>query len=325
MNLSIRHLRAFTVLAAARSFTRAAEQCHLSQPAFSALIQNLEEQAGVRLFNRSTRSVELTTEGALFESVAARLLNDIEHAFDELNDHANRRRGRVTIAALPTVAGGALPPVLKVFRDRYPGIEIVLKDVTADACLELLRTNQADIALSAAISPGRDMVSEPLLSDTFHLVCREDHPLATRKKLLARDVRNLPMIKFAHTSSVRQHLDAAFYPNTPPTELEVYNLVTAAGLIANGIGVTLVPTLALYQFHLPGLVALPIRLPLGDRDICLIRRRNDAGSSAVTAFVALLRESWAHIGTSGARRATRLSAQPVAQAGGRSPSRKAKA
>jgi len=292
MNLSIRHLRAFAALVALRSFTRAAEQCHLSQPAFSALIQNLEEQAGVRLFNRSTRSVELTAEGLLFESVATRLLNDMAHAFDELNDHANRRRGRVTIAALPTVAGGALPPVLALFRERHPGIEVVLKDVTADTCLELVRNNQADLALSAPISPGRDLVSEPLLSDKFHLVCREDHPLATRRELTARDVLELPLIKFARTSSIRQHLDAAFYPSPPPTELEVYNLVTAAGLIASGIGATLVPTLALFQFQVPGLVAVPIRLPIDDRRICLIRRRNDAGSSAVVAFIELLRERW---------------------------------
>ncbi|WP_454825175.1 LysR family transcriptional regulator [Paraburkholderia xenovorans] len=295
MNLSLRHLRAFTTLAAVRSFTRAAEQCHLSQPAFSALIQNLEDHAGVRLFNRSTRNVELTTEGALFEAAAARLLNDMTHAFDELNDHTNRRRGRVTIAALPTVAAGALPPVLTEFRERHPGIEIVLKDVTADTCLEVLRNKQVDLALSAPISPGRDLVSEPLLSDTFHFVCRSDHPLAKHKELVARDVLDQPVIKFARTSSIRQHLDAAFYPSGPPTELEVNQLVTAAGLISSGIGATLVPTLALFQFQMPGLVAVPIRLPISDRQICLIRRRNDAGSTAVTAFVEVLRKRWADL------------------------------
>jgi len=295
MNLSIRHLRAFTTLAAVRSFTRAAEQCHLSQPAFSALIQNIEDHAGVRLFNRSTRNVELTAEGALFETVAVRLLNDMTHAFDELNDHANRRRGRVTIAALPTVAAGALPPVLTDFRARHPGIEIVLKDVTADTCLEILRNNQADLALSAPISPGRDLVSEPLLSDRFYFVCRNDHPLAKRKELVARDVLDQPIIKFARTSSIRQHLDAAFYPSGPPTEFEVNHLVTAAGLIASGIGATLVPTLALFQFQMPGLVAVPIRLPVSDRQMCLIRRRNDAGSAAVTAFVEVLREHWSEL------------------------------
>jgi DNA-binding transcriptional LysR family regulator len=294
MNLSVRHLRAFTALAYARNFTRAAETCHLSQPAFSALIQNLEEQAGVRLFNRNTRNVDLTPEGLLFESSATRLLHEFQHAFDELDDRVQRRKGRVSIAALPSVAGGALPPVLVEFRARYPSIEVELKDVTADVCLELLRAGQVDLALSAAIAPGPDLVSEPLLSDTFHLVCRNDHPLARRKRLAAPDILHLPMIRFARSSSIRQHLDAAFYPKQPPTEMEVFNLVTAAGLISHGIGVTLVPTFALFQFQVPNLVAIPVSLPIADRDICLIRRKHAADSSAATAFIEVLHTQWTH-------------------------------
>jgi len=292
MNLSIRHLRAFSALAHMRNFTRAANACHLSQPAFSSLIQNLEDQAGVRLFNRNTRNVELTPEGLLFESSATRLLHDFQQAFDELDDRVQRRKGRVTIAALPSVAGGALPPVLMAFRIRYPSIEVVLKDVTADVCLELLRSGYVDLALSAAITPGPDLTSEPLLSDSFHLVCRDDHPLAHRKRLSAQDVLHLPMIRFARSSSIRQHLDAAFYPKQPPTEMEVFNLVTAAGLISEGIGVTLVPTLALFQFQVPNLVSIPVSLPITDRNICLIKRKDAADSSATTALIELLRAQW---------------------------------
>jgi LysR family carnitine catabolism transcriptional activator len=292
MNLSIKHLRAFSALALGRSFTRAAAACHLSQPAFSTLIRNLEEQAGARLFNRSTRNVELTTEGRLFEAVVARLLHDFEHAFDELEDHVQRRKGRVMLATLPSVAGGALPPVLAQFRERYPGIEVVLKDVTADLCLDLLRANQVDFALSAAISPGPDLSSEPLISDTFHLVCRDDHRLAGRRHLNAHDILPLPMIKFARSSSIRQHLDAAFYPAQQIEEMEVYNLVTAAGLIASGIGVTVVPTLALFQFQLPTLVAIPVSLPIDDRDICLIRRKDSSDSVAAAALIDLLKTHW---------------------------------
>jgi DNA-binding transcriptional LysR family regulator len=292
MNLSVKQLRAFSELALERNFTRAAQKCHLSQSAFSALVANLEEQAGVRLFHRSTRSVELTPEGRVFESVAARLLHDFESAFSELQDHVQRRKGRLTIAALPSVAGGALPPVIARFRAEHPGIAVILRDVTADSCLELVRNRQADFALTAAISPGPDLRSEPLLSDTFHLVCRDDHPLARRRELALKDIVHLPLIRFDRTSSVRQHLDLAFYPHSPVTEMEVYNLVTAAGLIAAGIGVTLVPTLALFQFRMPTLVAVPVTLPIKDRDVCLIRREDDTDSVAAQAFIALLRSGW---------------------------------
>ncbi|RYF79388.1 MAG: LysR family transcriptional regulator, partial [Comamonadaceae bacterium] len=103
-DLSSRQLRAFLALAELRNFTRAAQACHLSQPAFSALIRTLEASLAVRLFDRSTRSVQLTPEGQRFEASAQRLLHDMQLALGDLADHAQRRRGRVHVAALPSLA-----------------------------------------------------------------------------------------------------------------------------------------------------------------------------------------------------------------------------
>lgn len=292
INLSTRHLRAFVALVHTRNFTRAAAACHLSQPAFSAVIQTLEEQAGVRLFTRTPRSVSLTPEGLLLEAAANRLLLDFDRAFDELEDHVQKRKGRISFATLPSLAGGEFPPVIAEFRERYPGIEIDLKDVTADVCLELLRAEQVEFVVSAAVAPAPDLTSTRLVSDVFHLVCRDDHPLAGRKRLNANEVIRLPMVRFARSSSIRQHLDAAFYPQQLPTEMEVYNLVTAAGLVAQGIGVTLVPTLALFEFQIQGLAAIPVTLPIPDREICIIRRKDAADSVAAAAFVELLEKRW---------------------------------
>ena len=292
MNLSAKHLRCFMALAQERNFTRAAERCHLSQPAFSTLMGNLEQQAGVRLFNRSTRSVEITAEGRTFEATAVRLLLDMDAAFGELQDHVQLRKGRITIAALPSLAGGVLPPVIARFLQKHPGIEVILKDITSDDCLEVVRTRQADFALTAAIKPGVDLSFEPLLTDGFNLVCREDHALASRKKLKLTDVVGLPQISFHRESSIRQFIDKAFYPSQPVSLMEVAHPVTAAGLAAAGIGVVLVPTLALFQFRLPGLVAIPIQLPIDDRAICLIRRKIGGDSVAAATFVDLLKDAW---------------------------------
>ena len=124
MNLSVKHLRAFQALAQQRNFTRAAGDCHLSQPAFSALIQALEEDVGVRLFDRNTRRVELTHEGRLFEQSAARLLADAQAAYAELKEHMALRKGRVAVAALPSLAAGSLPPLLAAFHQQHPGIRL---------------------------------------------------------------------------------------------------------------------------------------------------------------------------------------------------------
>ena len=152
-DLSTRQLRAFLALADRNHFTRAAEACHLSQPAFSALIQALEQAVGTRLFDRSTRSVQLTPEGRLFEPSARRLLAGVAEALQDLGDQVERRRGRVHIAALPSLAAGWLPALFAEFRAAWPGVELALSDQLSDACVDLVRGGQADFALAAGGTP----------------------------------------------------------------------------------------------------------------------------------------------------------------------------
>jgi DNA-binding transcriptional LysR family regulator len=120
MNLSTKQLRAFLALRDVRNFTQAAERCHLSQSAFSALIGNLERDAGVRLFDRSTRRVELTPEGEAFAESAALLIADFDKICEDLRDRVDVRGGRVSIAALPSIAAGLLPELLQGFHERHP-------------------------------------------------------------------------------------------------------------------------------------------------------------------------------------------------------------
>ena len=108
MNISTRQIDAFLALAAQRNFTRAAAQCHLSQPAFSALIKALEDAFIVRLFDRSTRHVELTTEGENFMESARRIRSEVDLALGSMRDAVSLRRGRVAIALLPSLAAGWL-------------------------------------------------------------------------------------------------------------------------------------------------------------------------------------------------------------------------
>ena len=149
MNLSTRELHAFVALAEQRSFTRAAGSCHLSQPAFSALIRALEESLGSRLFDRTTRSIELTAAGLAFIEPARRLLRDAEEAVADVRDHAARKRGRVSVAVLPSLAAGWLPPLLADYHARYPGIELDVADVLSDACIERARSGAANFALAS--------------------------------------------------------------------------------------------------------------------------------------------------------------------------------
>src|SRR5690606_3834700 len=120
MNLSLRQMRAFTALAETRSFTRAAEQCHLTQSAFSSLISNLETGLNLKLFSRNTRNVELTSEGEVFLNLVNTLLPETEHVLDEMRNQAMLRRGKVAVAALPSIYSSILPPLIARFHTEHP-------------------------------------------------------------------------------------------------------------------------------------------------------------------------------------------------------------
>lgn len=284
MNVSTRQLRAFLTLAEQRNFTRAATLSHLSQPAFSALIRQLEESLGVRLFDRSTRSVELTVEGREFELSARRVLDEFDSALAGMQDQAAQRRGRVSIALLPSLAAGWLPQVLAGFREAHPGIELQVADVLSEPCIELVRSSQADFALAATRAETPELRAEAFCSDDFHLVCRDDHPLATQREVRPRDVAAWPFIHLSRTSSVRQYLDAATHPQVMNTLMEVDQLATVTGMVRAGLGISIVPWLTLFHFQQPGLATRRLAWPGLKRQLYLVRRRDRSLSIAAQGF-----------------------------------------
>jgi LysR family carnitine catabolism transcriptional activator len=287
LDLSTRQLRAFLALADLRNFTRAAEACHLSQPAFSTLVRALEESVGTRLFDRNTRSVQLTPEGRLFEPSARRLLADIGRALVDLGDHVERRKGRVHVAALPSLAAGWLPALFAEFRQAWPGIELVLSDQLSDACIDLVRGGQADFALASGgtrVADAAELRMRVLCTDRFHLVCRADHPLASEPRLTLRKLAPWPFIHMTRNSSVRQALEAALHPLAMNTVLEVEQLATVMGMVEAGLGISVVPTLTLYQFRRETIATRPLPMPQLTRRIYLVQRRDGSLSAAARAL-----------------------------------------
>jgi LysR family carnitine catabolism transcriptional activator len=286
-DLSPRQLRAFLALADLRHFTRAAEACHLSQPAFSTLVRALEESVGTRLFDRNTRSVQLTPEGRLFEPSARRLLADMGRALRDLGDHVERRKGRVHVAALPSLAAGWLPALFAEFRQTWPGIELALSDQLSDACIDLVRGGQADFALasgSTRVADAAELRMRVLCTDRFHLVCPADHPLASEPRLTLRKLAPWPFIHMTRNSSVRQALEAALHPLAMNTVLEVEQLATVMGMVEAGLGISVVPTLTLYQFRRETIATRLLPMPQLTRRIYLVQRREGSLSAAARAL-----------------------------------------
>ena len=288
-HLSSRQLDAFLALAEQRSFTRAATLCHLSQPAFSALIRALEDDMGLRLFDRSTRHVDLTPEGKNFLESARRIRAEITSALAAVRSAATLQRGRVAVALLPSLAAGWLPGVLAQYRTAHPGIEIDIADVLSEPCIDRVASGHADFALAAIRADTPALQAEPFCSDDFYLVCPADHPLARRRKaIIAQDLAAWPFIHLARTSSVRQYLEAALHPQAMHTLMEVEQLATVMGMVRAGLGISVVPALTLFHFEQPGLVTRPLSLPGLTRQIYLVRRRDESLSVAAQALYALV-------------------------------------
>src|SRR4051812_23779186 len=147
MNVTFRQLQAFAAVAAAGSFTRAAERLHVTQSAVSVLIRELEADLGIRLFDRTTRRVEITEAGIDFRAGAEKLIADMEHAVRHTHDLVERKRGRITVAAPPLLAAAFLPRTIQAFQRAYPGIRVALIDVPTDQIVSRVKSGEADLGV----------------------------------------------------------------------------------------------------------------------------------------------------------------------------------
>ena len=283
MKLSSEDLRTFLALAEEKSFTRAAARCNKSQSAFSSRIRVLEEMLGARLFDRTTRSVELTVEGKIFAESARQLFSEFTDMVDNFRDYAARRKGRVSIAALPSVSSAWLPMIFRRFRQANPGIELALTDTISERCLDLVRSGGVDIAITSATLGEDDLDSVMLAREGFFLVHPRDHPLAVLDKVDIGDLVDHDFVHLITNSSVRAQVDAALHPRTVRTTLELRYLETVATMVAAGMGITLVPGLTLHHFRDRDLVIRPIATDFV-RPIHLVRRRGRQFSVAAEAM-----------------------------------------
>jgi len=291
MNTSIRHLRALVTLAELQNFTRAAAASHLSQPAFSALISGLEASIGLRLFDRSTRSVALTAEGRDLLASARRVVEDFDLALAGARDRAALRTGKVSLAVLPSLAARWLPPLMATFRQRYPGVDIAVADVLSDTCNAMVLGGQADFALATTSLNVSSLQFTEFCKDDFFLVCQPAHPIAKLSRIRPSDLVKWPFIHLVRSSSVRQYVDAVVHPLQLQMVMEVGQLTTVIGMVSAGLGISVVPGLALFQFDHPGVITRRLSLTGMQRTIYLVTRRDRSLSLPSQSFYRLIIEN----------------------------------
>jgi len=287
--ISLRQMEAFRAVATTLSFSVAARQVHLSQPALSTAIRKLEDLLEASLFDRSTRHVTLTPVGRELLAAVESVFGNVDAALGNVADFVAGKRGRLSVAATPSLAAAFLPEVVAAFEARHPGIGLQVHDVLSDQAIAMVSEGRADLALAPQSAADDTLTQTPLFEDTLMLLCRSDHPLAAARSTTWRKVLPHRMIGVKGNSSVRQLLDAAYLEQGVPLRpaFEVENASTVIGFVANGLGVGVLPLSLLPLVRVGQVTYRRITQPELHRTICLITARGRAPSPSAQAFVEL--------------------------------------
>ena len=244
-NVSLRQLRAFDEVARQGAFAPAARELCLTQSALSESIKQLEDALGLRLFDRTTRTVGLTAAGQAFLLDVRQAFDTLEQGFQNLGDLAALRRGKVRIAAAPSVLAVLLLPVLPALRAQHPGIEVDLIEDSAEGIAQRVQAGSVDFGVGAAHPAGGDLLTQPLVSDGMGLVARADEPLLQAPQLMAADLAHLPFVGMTTDTAISQLLAAApgMPANVLQTPLRMSNPQLLFEAVALGLGVSIVPAL----------------------------------------------------------------------------------
>lgn len=300
MKLTLHQLQVFLSVAELRSFTDAGRALNVSQPALSRTIRQIEEGVGARLFDRDTRNVELTPAGRELAPIARRILGEFEGAFSELAQFVEGRSGRVTVAALPSIAAAILPATIERFRRSHPQVDFTIRDALSDVIVGAVDEGHADLAVTVRPPLSERLSYRPLLSDDFVLVCRADDPLAGDDPVPWSVFEGRAFVAMAGSSSVRAMTDAAFLQAALAVKplYECEHIATAGSLIAAGLGVTALPRLTLPLIGFACMSVRPLEQPSLSRSIGVVTRIGRSLSPAAQAFLSSLIESTRQISMS---------------------------
>ncbi|MDB5912527.1 MAG: transcriptional regulator, LysR family-like protein [Ramlibacter sp.] len=289
---SLADLRAFATVGELKSFAAAAKALHLSQPALSRRISHLEDQLGVRLFDRTTRSVELTLLGKRFLAQVGGLVDDLDRTVLSLRDAAQLEAGDVTIGCVFSAVHHFLPPVIRAFREQHPRVLVRIIEEGADEVLASVKQGEADFALNYIGMQDPDVEFTPLLKEPYVLAVPVGHALAKRRSVRWEELADYPHARVSHASRNRLFIDQALaeLPPLPRPVCEVRHVSTLIGMVENGLGVAVVPQLTLPRAP-ASVVGVRLEKPDISRTIALIRRSNRSLSPAAVAFAKLLTQA----------------------------------
>ncbi len=292
---SLRQLQYLVALDSKLSFTRAAHLCHASQPTLSAGLKELERLLGVRLVERDRQSVMMTPIGREVSERARAILAAARDLTEFAAAGAQPMTGLLRLGVIPTIAPFLLPRCVSALRKRYPQLQLALREDLTASLLARLRGGELDFVLFALPFDSSNLLVEPLFDDDLWIVGRrEDRQLkAARVTVTSALADRLLLLEEGHC--LRDHALHACGAAERHHEngLEATSLLTLVQMIESGLGVGLVPEMAIRSglTKSPRLLARPLVKPCPSRTIALAARRSTSRLADLQALTAVLRDS----------------------------------
>ena len=276
MDITIKQLKAFVTVAQTRNFAEAGERLHLSQPALSISLKNLEEVVGGKLLARTTRTLSLA---------------DWDNALTDLHNLFAMRRGKLSIASMASFSISKLPKALHYYRSKFPDINITVQDVVAEEVVDMVRTGRVEVGVTFDMEESEDLHFEPLFEDSFYVVMPEKHALLENDEITWTQLQEFPFVALQRPSAMRQMIDeiTASCGITLTVEFEAHQLASIGSMVANKLGISVVPSLAIQQMRALGAECRPLTSPVVTRQIGILTRRRYPLSSAAMALVETLK------------------------------------
>ena len=244
--MELQQLRYVAAVAETGSFTRAADQCGVTQPSLSQQIQKLEQELGVPLFDRLPRRVVLTEAGRTLAARARKVLSGVEDARREVAESGGSSWGQLTVGAIPTVAPFVVPPAIRELRRRKAQLELRIEEnVTAELLTGLL-AGELDVAIASAPIAHEHLHVEPLFVERLRLVLAADHPLARKRQIRWSELRDESLLVLHDVHCLGQQVGAFCQKNDVASVISFRGaqIATLLAMVELGLGVSLIPEMA---------------------------------------------------------------------------------
>jgi DNA-binding transcriptional LysR family regulator len=293
MNITLMQLKAFLTVARFGSFTSAAQVLHISQPALTVQVQQLERSLNLKLFDRDTRHVVLTPSGRHFAPMFQRLLLELETTVDNAQNFSELKQGIVRLGCIPSVATTYLPEAISHFRERYPEVSFDLRDANGQGIVEMVRSDKVEFGITNANPKWSDLDSIDLYEEEIHVVFPKSHVISTFKTITLDDIAEYPLVFLDTGFNSRTVLDAAFAAagRLVKPVCEVSFTSTAIGMVRAGLGLAMLGSLVVSASNLrsfPDLQSRRIDDPNLVLGIRLVRKTGRSLSPSAQAFVDML-------------------------------------